>query len=115
MKRLFDLFLAILLLMLLIIPVFILWLAVKLSSKGPGLYWSDRVGRNNILFKMPKFRTMQLDAPVVATHLLHDPEAHLTIIGSFLRRSSMDEMPPLWSILLCDMCFWGAGPALFRQ
>lgn len=115
MKRLFDLFLVILIFMVLIIPIFILWLAVKFSSNGPGLYWSDRVGRNNILFKMPKFRTMQLDTPVVATHLLHEPEAHLTIIGSFLRRSSLDEMPQLWSILVGDMSFVGPRPALFNQ
>ena len=90
-------------------------LAVFITSPGPILYWSDRVGRNNKLFKMPKFRTMKVGTPTVATHLLNDPDAHLTQIGSFLRKSSLDELPQLWSILIGDMSFVGPRPALFNQ
>lgn len=95
----------------------ILWvaIAVLLSSRGPVLSWSDRVGRNNVIFKMPKFRSMRIGTPVVATHLLHDPGYWLTPIGSFLRRSSLDELPQLWSILLGDMSLVGPRPALFNQ
>jgi O-antigen biosynthesis protein WbqP len=88
---------------------------VRLTSKGTALYWSDRVGRNNAIFKMPKFRSMRVGAPAVATHLLTDPKAHLTPIGSFLRKSSLDELPQLWSILVGDMSFVGPRPALFNQ
>jgi len=90
-------------------------LAVRLTSPGPALYWSDRVGRHNRLFKMPKFRSMRIDTPAVATHLLSNPEQCLTPIGSFLRRSSLDELPQLWSILKGDMSFVGPRPALFNQ
>ena len=90
-------------------------LVVKSSSRGPVLYWSDRVGRQNVLFSMPKFRTMHVGTPVVATHLLRDPETHLTPIGSFLRRSSLDELPQLWCILKGEMSFVGPRPALFNQ
>lgn len=90
-------------------------LVVKSSSRGPVLYWSDRVGRQNVLFSMPKFRTMHVGTPVVATHLLRDPEMHLTPIGSFLRRSSLDELPQLWCILKGEMSFVGPRPALFNQ
>lgn len=90
-------------------------LAVKLTSPGPVLYWSDRVGRNNAIFKMPKFRTMRTDAPAVATHLLGDPDRWLTPIGKFLRTSSLDELPQLWSILSGDMSFVGPRPALYNQ
>ena len=90
-------------------------LAVRLTSPGPALYWSDRIGRHNRLFKMPKFRSMRIDAPAVATHLLSNPEQWLTPIGSFLRRTSLDELPQLWSILKGDMSFVGPRPALFNQ
>ena len=88
---------------------------MRLTSKGPALYWSDRVGRNNQIFKMPKFRSMRVGTPAVATHLLSDPKTHLTPIGSFLRKSSLDELPQLWSILVGDMSFVGPRPALFNQ
>jgi O-antigen biosynthesis protein WbqP len=90
-------------------------MAVRLTSKGPALYWSDRVGRNNVIFKMPKFRSMLVGTPAVATHLLANPKAHLTPIGSFLRKSSLDELPQLWSILAGDMSFVGPRPALYNQ
>lgn len=115
MKRVFDVFLGCLAAIVLFIPVFLVALAVRMTSKGPVLYWSDRVGRNNAVFKMPKFRSMKVGTPAVATHLLHNPSAHLTPIGSFLRKSSLDELPQLWSILLGDMSFVGPRPALFNQ
>ena len=90
-------------------------MAVRLTSKGPALYWSDRVGRNNAIFKMPKFRSMRVGTPAVATHLLTDARSHLTPIGSFLRKSSLDELPQLWSIVAGDMSFVGPRPALFNQ
>lgn len=115
MKRLFDIVLALTLGVVLALPALLVALAVKLTSRGPALYWSDRVGRENRLFRMPKFRSMRTDAPVVATHLLADPAAHLTPIGSFLRQSSLDEVPQLWCILKGDMSFVGPRPALFNQ
>lgn len=115
MKRMFDLTLAILASFVLLVPIGLVSLFVKLTSKGPIVYWSDRVGRKNKVFKMPKFRTMQIDTPAVATHLLSNPEQFLTPIGSFLRRSSLDELPQLWSILRGDMSFVGPRPALFNQ
>ena len=97
-------------------PLFVLVsLLVKLTSKGPILYWSDRVGRCNTIFKMPKFRTMELGTPAVATHLLSNSVQYLTPVGSFLRKSSLDELPQLWSILVGDMSFVGPRPALFNQ
>ena len=115
MKRVFDLSLAVLAALVLVLPVLLVALAVRLTSAGPALYWSDRVGRHNKLFKMPKFRSMRLGTPAVATHLLADPKSHLTPIGSFLRKSSLDELPQLWSILVGDMSFVGPRPALFNQ
>lgn len=115
MKRLFDFLLALCAGVLLLLPIILVAFAVRLTSKGPALYWSDRVGRNNIIFKMPKYRSMQVGTPAVATHLLADPKAHLTPIGSFLRKSSLDELPQLWSILRGDMSFVGPRPALFNQ
>jgi len=115
MKRAFDLLLAAIASMVLAIPVMLVALAVRLTSQGPILYWSDRVGRNNQLFKMPKFRSMQVGTPAVATHLLSNPDIYLTPIGSFLRRSSLDELPQLWSIIKGDMSFVGPRPALFNQ
>ncbi len=115
MKRSFDLVMC-LTSGILLIPVFILiTLAIRISSTGPAIYWSDRVGRHNRLFKMPKFRSMRIDAPAVATHLLSNPEQWLTPVGSFLRRTSLDELPQLWSILKGDMSFVGPRPALFNQ
>lgn len=97
------------------IPFILIAITVRLTSLGPIFYWSDRVGRNNRIFKMPKFRSMRIGTPIVATHLLGNPSAHLTPIGSFLRRSSLDELPQLWSILVGDMSFVGPRPALFNQ
>jgi O-antigen biosynthesis protein WbqP len=115
MKQIFDLLLGIVLLALLAIPMLLISIAVRLSFKGATLYWSDRVGKNNKIFKMPKFRTMLIDTPAVATHLLNDPDAYLSPIGGFLRRSSLDELPQLFSILKGDMSFVGPRPALFNQ
>ena len=115
MKRAFDIELALFALLFLGLPLLLVALAVRLTSPGPVLYWSDRVGRNNRVFKMPKFRSMQTGTPAVATHLLQSPDAYLTPIGSFLRKSSLDELPQLWSILKGDMSFVGPRPALFNQ
>lgn len=115
MKRLFDLTLACVAALMLATPVILVALAVRLTSPGPALYWSDRVGRHNRIFKMPKFRSMRIDTPAVATHLLQNPDQWLTPIGSFLRKSSLDELPQLWSILVGDMSFVGPRPALFNQ
>jgi len=115
MKRLFDLALALLAGLVLLVPVLLVALAVRLTSKGPALYWSDRVGRHNRIFRMPKFRSMRTDTPAVATHLLTDPDKYLTPVGPFLRRSSLDELPQLWSIIRGDMSFVGPRPALFNQ
>lgn len=114
-KRLFDLLLGIFSSLILALPVIIVALLVRLTSPGPAVYWSDRVGRHNRIFRMPKFRSMRVDTPAIATHLLPDPEQFLTPIGSFLRRSSLDELPQLWSILKGDMSFVGPRPALFNQ
>jgi len=97
------------------LPIVVVAILVRLTSDGPILYWSDRVGRHNRIFKMPKFRSMRMGTPAVATHLLQDPNAYLTSIGSFLRKSSLDELPQLWSILVGDMSFVGPRPALFNQ
>lgn len=115
MKRLVDLLLALLATCVLLIPVVIVALMVRLTSRGPIIYWSDRVGKLNRIFKMPKFRTMLVDTPAVATHLLANPDQYLTPVGSFLRKSSLDELPQLWSILIGDMSFVGPRPALFNQ
>jgi O-antigen biosynthesis protein WbqP len=115
MKRLFDVALALVASVFLLLPIVILGLFVRLTSVGPVLYWSDRVGRHNKIFKMPKFRSMQVGTPVVATHLLTDARTRLTPIGAFLRRSSLDELPQLWSILVGDMSFVGPRPALCNQ
>jgi O-antigen biosynthesis protein WbqP len=114
-KRAIDLLLALPIGMALVVPTAFIALLVRLTSRGPALYWSDRVGRNNTIFKMPKFRSMRVGTPAVATHLLNDVTAHLSPIGSFLRRSSLDELPQLWSILVGDMSFVGPRPALFNQ
>ena len=115
MKRLFDLCLALFALLFMAMPILLMAVMVRLTSQGPALYWSNRIGRDNKIFKMPKFRSMRVDTPAVATHLLDDPEQFLTPIGSFLRKSSLDELPQLWSILKGDMSFVGPRPALFNQ
>lgn len=115
MKRVFDLLVALFAALLLLLPLVVIAVLVRATSRGPALYWSDRVGRHNRIFKMPKFRTMRVDTPAVATHLLKNPDAYLTPIGPFLRRSSLDELPQLWSILKGDMSLVGPRPALFNQ
>jgi O-antigen biosynthesis protein WbqP len=115
MKRLFDLVLAIILAILFVVPLIVVAFAVRLTSSGPALYWSNRVGRDNQIFKMPKFRSMRTDTPAVATHLLDDAQSFLTPIGGFLRRSSLDELPQIWSVLVGDMSFVGPRPALYNQ
>lgn len=115
MKRAMDLVLLLIAVLLLWLPVCGVAILVRLSSPGPVLYWSDRVGRHNKIFRMPKFRSMRVGTPPVATHLLQSPESYLTPIGGFLRRSSLDELPQLWSILRGDMSFVGPRPALFNQ
>lgn len=115
MKRLFDLMLALFIAIVFALPFLGIIVVVRLTSSGPALYWSERVGRFNIIFQMPKFRTMQVDTPAVATHLLSDSGQYLTPVGSFLRKSSLDELPQLWSILVGDMSFVGPRPALFNQ
>lgn len=113
--RMFDFLLALVLIGFLAIPMLLLAVLIKLSSPGPVLYWSDRVGRNNALFKMPKFRTMNVETPAVATHLLTAPDQYVTRIGRILRRYSLDELPQLFSVLKGDMRFVGPRPALFNQ
>ena len=115
LKNNFDLIVVVVLLVLFLPPVLLVALLVRFTSKGPVLYWSERVGRDNLIFSMPKFRTMRQDAPEVATHLMTNPDEFLTPIGGFLRRSSLDELPQLFSILKGDMSFVGPRPALFNQ
>jgi O-antigen biosynthesis protein WbqP len=114
-KRLFDLLLTFAAILILSLPIVIVAVFVRLTSPGGVIYFSDRVGRNNKIFKMPKFRSMRIGTPAVATHLLEDAASHLTPIGSFLRKTSLDELPQLWSILKGDMSFVGPRPALFNQ
>ena len=115
MKRIFDLFLSLCLVPVLLLPILAIAVFVRLTSEGPALYWSDRVGINNGIFRMPKFRTMRVDTPAVATHLMKNPDVYLTPIGSFLRRFSLDELPQLYSILKGDISFVGPRPALYNQ
>jgi len=115
MKRIFDIFMSLLALVAFSIPLLIVVVLVKISSRGSVLYWSERIGRNNVIFKMPKFRTMHVDTPAVATHLLGDPDQFLTPFGKFLRKSSLDELPQLFSIVKGDMSIVGPRPALFNQ
>jgi O-antigen biosynthesis protein WbqP len=114
-KRIFDLFASLCLVPVLLVPILLIALLVRLTSKGPSLYWSNRVGMDNRIFQMPKFRTMRTDTPAVATHLMQNPDEYLTPIGPFLRKSSLDELPQLWSVLKGDMSFVGPRPALFNQ
>jgi O-antigen biosynthesis protein WbqP len=115
MKKVFDIFCGILLLVALLPIMILTGILIKLTSKGAIIYFSDRVGKNNIIFKMPKFRTMKTNTPAVATHLLDNPQSHLTSIGGFLRKTSIDELPQLWSVLTGKMSFVGPRPALFNQ
>jgi O-antigen biosynthesis protein WbqP len=115
MKRIFDLLMSVFALMVFLMPAALVALIVRLTSAGPIIYWSDRAGQHNKIFKMPKFRTMRTNTPAVATHLMVDAEQHLTPIGSLLRKSSLDELPQLWSIIKGDMSFVGPRPALFNQ
>ena len=114
-NRFFDLLLVIIAFILLVIPALLVAIVVCLTSKGPILYWSNRIGKNNKTFLMPKFRSMRVDTPQVATHLLEKPSAYLSPIGDFLRKTSLDELPQLWSVLKGDMSFVGPRPALFNQ
>ena len=115
MKRLFDFLFAVFLTVVLVVPITIIFLILKITSADTPIYWSDRVGKNNRMFKMAKFRTMRASAPIVATHLLVDSQSYITPFRSFLRRSSLDELPQLWNILSGDMSFVGPRPALFSQ
>ena len=115
MKRVLDLFLVVIAIMIFALPGLVVVALIRLTSRGPILYWSDRVGRHNAIFKMPKFRSMQVGTPAVATHLLRDPRTYLTPVGSLLRKNSLDEWPQLWSIIKGDMSFVGPRPALFNQ
>jgi len=114
-KRLFDLLLSVIIALILAIPFLLVWVAVRITSPGPALYWSERVGQHNTRFMMPKFRSMRVGTPAVATHLLTSPDTYLTPIGSFIRRSSLDELPQLWCIITGEMSFVGPRPALFNQ
>ena len=115
MKPLFDILICFLLIVLLLIPVVIIVFAIRFTSKGPAIYWSERVGKENIIFRMPKFRTMKLDTPPIATHLMKEPEKFISPIGGFLRRYSIDEIPQIYSIIKGDMSLVGPRPALFNQ
>ena len=115
MKRIFDLILGVVILIILIIPMLLIFISIRISSKGAGLYWSQRIGKNSIIFKMPKFRTMQVNTPSIATHLLDNPDEYLSSIGGFLRATSLDELPQLFSVLKGDMSFVGPRPALYNQ
>lgn len=115
MKRLFDLILAVCAAVVLVVPIVLVALLVKITSTGPVLYWSDRVGRNNSIFRMPKFRSMRVGTPAVATHMLADPVVYLTLIGGFLCKSSLDELPQLWSIFTGDMSFVGPAPGALQS
>ena len=115
MKRIIDILLSVVILIILLLPILLIALLVRFTSNGKTLYWSDRVGKNGVLFRMPKFRTMQVDTPTVATHLMTNPNAFLSPIGVFLRRLSLDELPQLFSVLKGDMSFVGPRPALFNQ
>ena len=115
MKRIFDLLLATILIIILSVPMLFIFFVIRITSKGPALYWSDRIGFDNSIYKMPKFRSMRIDTPQVATHLMSNPEKFLSPIGGFLRQTSLDELPQLLSILKGDMSFVGPRPALYNQ
>ncbi len=112
MKRIFDITISIVLVIMLLIPILLIVLAIKLTSKGPVIYWSERVGQHGALFKMPKFRSMHVDTPIISSHLVIEPEAYLSPIGQFIRASSIDELPQLWSVLRGDMSLVGPRPVI---
>jgi O-antigen biosynthesis protein WbqP len=114
-KRIFDILFSIIFFLVALLPCILIAVSIKITSRGPIIYWSERVGKNNVIFYMPKFRSMKIGTPKVATHLLENAGNHLTIIGSFLRRTSLDEIPQIWSILIGDMSLIGPRPALFNQ
>ena len=115
MKRFFDFTAALILIIIMALPIVLIAMLIKLTSRGPAIYWSERVGKDNKNFNMPKFRTMRKDSPVIATHLMQNVENYLTSFGSFLRTTSLDELPQFWSVLKGDMSFVGPRPALFNQ
>lgn len=115
LKRVFDLLLAFFVLAILLVPMLIIGILVKLTSEGPALHWSKRVGKDNKIFLMPKFRSMKINTPQVATHLMSDAKSHLTPIGNFIRKSSLDELPQIWPVITGEMSFVGPRPALFNQ
>ena len=115
LKRIFDIIFSLGVLVVFAFPIFVIAAAIRLTSQGPAIYWSDRVGKDNTIFRMPKFRTMQVDTPAVATHLMTDPDEYTTRMGKFLRKTSLDELPQIWSILIGDMSVVGPRPALFNQ
>lgn len=115
MKRIFDFMMALASMVIFLVPMLAIALLIKITSRGPALYWSDRVGIHNTIFKMPKFRTMRMETPAVATHLLDDPKVYITPVGKFLRKTSLDELPQLYSILKGEISFVGPRPALFNQ
>ena len=115
LKRIFDIIFSLGVLLIFALPILVIAAAIRLTSKGPAIYWSDRIGKDNTIFRMPKFRTMQIDTPAVATHLMIDPDEYLTRVGKFLRKTSLDELPQIWSILIGDMSVVGPRPALFNQ
>jgi O-antigen biosynthesis protein WbqP len=115
LKRIIDICVSFCLIGIFLFPILLIAILVRLTSRGPALYWSDRVGVGNTIFKMPKFRTMRIDTPAVATHLMQNPDEYLTPIGPFLRKSSLDELPQIWSVMKGDMSFVGPRPALFNQ
>ena len=115
LKRIFDIIFSLGVLLIFALPILVISAAIRITSKGPAIYWSDRIGKDNIIFRMPKFRTMQIDTPAVATQLMTDPDKYITRVGKFLRKTSLDELPQIWSILVGDMSVVGPRPALFNQ
>ena len=115
LKRIFDILFSLGMLLIFAFPILVIASAIRLTSRGPAIYWSNRIGKDNRIFRMPKFRTMRIDTPAVATHLMANPDAYLTRIGKFLRKTSLDELPQIWSILIGDMSVVGPRPALFNQ
>ena len=115
MKRLFDIIITVIFFILFLIPMIFIVVAIKITSPGPLFFWSDRIGQRNLVFKMPKFRTMLIETPLIATHLMQSPEKYLSPVGKILRRSSLDEIPQLWCVFKGDMSLIGPRPALFNQ
>jgi O-antigen biosynthesis protein WbqP len=114
-SRLLNILISFIALLVFSIPILVIWVLIKITSQGPAIHWSKRIGKNNVIFLMPKFRTMLIDTPQLPTHLLQNGQNFLTPIGGFLRKSSLDELPQLWSVLIGDMNLVGPRPALFNQ